>query len=184
MSSTGYLAHNYQFSGPDRDVPVIIRDGAGGYPSPAQRYAEWHPATDAELARYEAFWDAMDDEQMEAYTARAATLLPVGTIVGTHDRRRVVIRRVVLTDVKRPYRLDADRGEPVLRPEDIREVLPVRVIFPETAEFRAIRDTALRGARSVGLSDGSTATYFNGFPGESGYLIHDHIIVIPRSDHR
>jgi hypothetical protein len=54
------LAHNTARSG-EGTVPVIIED-AESYPfGPGERESDWHEASEAEYAAYEAYWAKKED---------------------------------------------------------------------------------------------------------------------------
>jgi hypothetical protein len=54
MADVAY-AHNTARSGPNQDVPVILDGG----PAPDD-IENWHVATDAEYAAYQAYWDSIN----------------------------------------------------------------------------------------------------------------------------
>lgn len=52
------LAHNTYTSG--YLIPVIIEDDNFFPFEPGERESEWHEATEAEIAAYDAYWDSRD----------------------------------------------------------------------------------------------------------------------------
>lgn len=50
------LAHNTNRSGPDQDIPVIMEDDTGFPFVDGEREADWHEASNEEIAAYENYW--------------------------------------------------------------------------------------------------------------------------------
>lgn len=64
-----WWAHNTDRSGPEADVPVVVEDNRGDFfADPDERARDWHPASDAEVARYEQYWNAEHDRSIHTAT--------------------------------------------------------------------------------------------------------------------
>lgn len=60
MTDMATWAHNTDRSGPNEDVPVVVTLDAEQEETffhPGERNEHWHPASDQEVAQYEAYWN-------------------------------------------------------------------------------------------------------------------------------